>query len=311
MTTAEKLLALLREGAGSPRSGQELAEILGVSRAAVWKAVSALRAQGISIDAATNRGYCLAGDVLDPREVEALAPGTAVELLSSVDSTNRYLRERAAAGAPAGTAFIARQQTAGRGRLGRTFYSPQSTGLYLSVLLRPETYDATLTAAAAVAMARAVEESVGISLSITWVNDLYLGEKKVCGILTEGSFSLENGAMEYAVVGAGLNLTEPPEGFPEPLAGIAGAVLPAPRPGAKTAIAGRFLRYLLDCTRQGPAAFLPEYRTRNLVPGRTVTVHSGDTPRTAQAIAIDDQCRLIVRYPNGQTQPLTTGEVTL
>jgi len=312
MKTKERLLRFLQNAQGEDVSGEELAEALGVTRAAVWKAVNSLRQEGIAIEAGTNRGYRLVGDAVTAAAVEALAPGTKVEVVSSVDSTNHRLRELAAAGAAEGTVLIARKQTAGRGRMGRSFYSPQDSGLYFSLLLRPNALEpgqaASLTAAAAVAMCQAIEAVTGESPRIKWVNDLFLRGKKISGILTEASVDLEGGTLDYAVVGIGLNLTPPEGGFPPELAEIAGAVVDRAVPGTRNRIAGTFLRRFFAFYR-GEEGYWEDYRARSLVPGRTVTVFSGGKSRPAQALTVDENCRLVVRYPDGTIQHLSSGEV--
>lgn len=312
MKTKERLLRFLQNAQGENVSGEELAEALGVTRAAVWKAVDRLRQEGVAIEAGTNRGYRLMGDAVTAAGVEALAPGTKVAVVPAVDSTNHRLRELAAAGAQEGTVLIARKQTAGRGRMGRSFYSPQDSGLYFSLLLRPESLAperaASLTAAAAVAMCQAIETATGEQPQIKWVNDLYLRGKKICGILTEASVGLESGTLDYAVVGVGLNLTPPEGGFPPELAEIAGAVLDSAAPGTRNNIIGTFLRRFFAFYRGGEG-YWEDYRKRNLVPGRTVTVLSGGKSRQAQALTVDEHCRLVVRYPDGTIQHLSSGEV--
>ena len=187
----DDVLLLLTEAEGY-LSGEEMREKLGVSRAAVSQAVRALRADGYDIDAVTNRGYCLrarpdtltAGDVL-PYLPEARR--ATVQCFAQIDSTNSYLKAEAMRGAPDGLCAIADRQTAGRGRAGRPFRSDAGQGVYLSMLLRPAcaaTAAMTVTAHVAVAVCRALE-ACGVQPGIKWTNDLVLGTKKICGILTE------------------------------------------------------------------------------------------------------------------------------
>ena len=210
------VLAALDAARGKYISGQELAQQLGVSRTAIWKAVAALRADGIPVAAVTNRGYILspAADVLNAAAVTALlAPETAkalqVEVVDRLPGTNAALRARAENGAPEGLVLIAQAQSAGRGRGGHSFFSPQG-GLYLSILLRPEIglrQAVRLTAMAAVAACRAAEKVSGAELRIKWVNDLWRDGRKVCGILTEAALDMESGMLDYAVLGLGFNIT--------------------------------------------------------------------------------------------------------
>lgn len=320
MTTKEQLLALLEQNKGAYFSGEELAQAFQVSRAAVWKAIQALRQEGYAIDAVTNRGYCLSpkGDLLSVQGVKKYLrhPDLHLTVLPSVCSTNTLLRQQADQGAPQGTVVLAGEQTAGRGRMGRSFFSPPDTGLYLSLLLRPDPSQsrqaATLTAAAAVAMCQAMEALTGCHIGIKWVNDLYWKGKKICGILTEGAFSLESGALEYLILGVGANLCPPKSGFPAALGPIAGSLLEAPLDDGKNRLAAEFLNRFWDCyAHPEDRAFVEEYRRRSVVLGKSVTVTAGGQARPAVAVDIDDSCRLVVRCPDGETMALSYGEVSL
>lgn len=327
MPLKQKILALLTAQAprGGYLSGEALAEQLGVSRAAVWKAINALRAGGCQIEAVTNRGYALAGgDFLDPGAIAPLLrcdiPGLQIEVSTTLPSTNTALRARAQSGAPEGLVLLAAEQTEGRGRAGRDFYSPAGTGLYLSLLLRPvcATADAPLlTLAAATAAAEAIEEVTGQSPAIKWVNDLLLGGKKICGILTEAALSLESGGLEYAVLGFGLNLAPPDGGFPAPLADIAGALYPSAADipsGTRCRLAAAFLSHLWPYCQNLPArAFLAGYRQRLAWQGQRITVlpSPGQTAGEATLLGIDNAGRLRVRRPDDSEETLSGGEVRL
>jgi BirA family biotin operon repressor/biotin-[acetyl-CoA-carboxylase] ligase len=301
-------------------SGQELAEKLSVSRAAVSKAVASLRDEGYDIQAVTNRGYRLASgaDILSEQGIGRFVKSGFYKLNveKSVTSTNDLAKAAAAAGAPEGTAFIAENQTAGRGRLGRKFCSPYGTGLYMSVVLRPSLaveQSLFITTAAAAAVAKAVENVSGREAGIKWVNDVFMGGKKVCGILTEGAMDVENGRLQYAVVGIGVNVREPQGGFPEEIRDVAGAVFDGESPGdARCRIAAEildnFYGYYVNLESR---SFLPEYKRRSIVIGRDVTVLSGGGSFTAHAVDIDDTCGLVVRMPDGTEKTLTSGEVSV
>lgn len=321
MDTKEKLLAELSARQGLFLSGQELAASLGVTRAAVWKAISALRAEGYSISAAPNRGYALSGemDVLTAEAVRRLVPElpVTVEYVPSAPSTNGLLRDRALAGEREGLVLIAAEQTAGRGRYGRTFYSPNGTGLYMSVLLRPrfsKELAPMMTAMAAVAAAVACETVSGEKIAVKWVNDLLCRSKKVCGILTEASLSLETDCVDWVILGLGINVSAPAGGFPADLAPIAGALYEGEAPaGTRARLAAELLRELWTLYEGfSPADFLPEYRERQVVIGRTVEVlRPSAPPRRALALDIDDRCRLVVRFEDGEKAALNGGEVRI
>ncbi len=229
-------------------------------------------------------------------------------LLDSIDSTNAEARRHALSGGSVPTVILADRQTAGRGRMGRSFYSPRDTGLYLSLLLeaKKEPADSVLlTTAAAVAVARAVARVTGISLGIKWVNDLYLGGKKVCGILAE-SFSV--GAERYVILGVGINLST--EKFPEELESIAGSlgVSKACKPALATELA-RELLALYD--RLHPEDFMEEYRTRSVILGRDIYYTENGVSRRGFAESVDDRGRLQIRHEDGSGHLLAAGEISL
>lgn len=322
MTTKEKLLALLEDSKGTFFSGEEIARTLQVSRAAVWKAVNALREDGYTIDAATNKGYRLSpdSDILSPQGIRRFLKPEYRDLdltvLPTAPSTNALVREKANQGRPEGCIIIACEQTAGRGRYGRQFFSPVDSGVYLSLLLRPTAYSpqqaTCLTAAAAAAMCQAIEAVTGQQPGIKWVNDIFLHGKKVCGILTEAAVGLETGTLNYMVLGAGVNLYPPAEGFPEEIQSIAGSVLEHSCPEAKNRLVGEFLNRFWDFYAHPECrTYLEDYRARSLAIGRNVTVLSAGKAVSAYAYGIDDDFRLLVRYENGDTEALSYGEIRI
>lgn len=322
MTTKEKLLALLEDSKGTFFSGEEIARTLQVSRAAVWKAVNALREDGYTIDAVTNKGYRLSpdSDILSPQGIRRFLKPEYRDLdltvLPTAPSTNALVREKANQGRPEGCVIVACEQTDGRGRYGRQFFSPVDSGVYLSLLLRPTAYSpqqaTCLTAAAAAAMCQAIEAVTGQQPGIKWVNDIFLHGKKVCGILTEAAVGLETGTLNYMVLGAGVNLYPPAEGFPEEIQSIAGSVLEHSCPEAKNRLVGEFLNRFWDFYSHPECrAYLEDYRARSLAIGRNVTVLSAGKAVSAYAYGIDDDFRLLVRYENGDTEALSYGEIRI
>lgn len=319
MDKKEELIELL-EGSDDYISGSELAAKLDVTRASVWKYIRSLEDEGLRIDAVTNRGYRLApeSDHLSRRAVEAqlgeLGGVISVEVLPECTSTNTVLKERASR-LPAWHTVISARQSAGRGRLGRSFYSPEGAGLYMSVLLRPTLSPAEttlITTAAAVAVAMAIEELSGKEAQIKWVNDVLVDGKKVCGILTEAALDVESGCVEYAVLGVGINLTEPDGGFPAELRNIVGAVFDAPRRNMRAAMAASFLRRFHGLYEGiSSRAFVEEYRKRCFLVGRRVNVLLHGTSTPAEVLSLDDSCRLLVRYDDGNEELLASGEVSV
>lgn len=314
----QTILRLLEQSRGVSLSGEQIAQELNISRAAVWKAVNQLKKEGYRIEAVQNRGYRLDpdSDLLSAEGIRSRLPfNLPLFLEQSLPSTNQAAKKLAIEGAAHGTTVLASGQTAGRGRLGRTFFSPVGAGLYMSVLLRPEigSADAVLvTIAAAVAVCLAVEETTGIQLGIKWVNDLLLGKKKVGGILTEGITAFESGAVEAVVVGVGLNLTDAP--FPPELDGIACSLFGSGRPCAtRNELAAAILRHLFFFAEDFPARlYLDEYRRRSTALGRQIEIcGQGVPPRTARAVSVADDGGLTVRYPDGREETLRWGEISI
>ncbi len=234
-----------------------------------------------------------------------------VERYEQLPSTNRTAKERAQQGADEGLVIVAAHQTAGRGRFGRSFHSPDGTGLYMSVVLRPD-LDVEqvlyLTTAAAVAVAQTVEEMTGEYAAVKWVNDVYCRGKKVAGILTEGEW--RDGKLLYAVLGIGINLVAPKDGFPADIADKAGAVFVTDPVDADTvmrAILDRFDGYYRHLTDR---PHLAEYRRRHMLNGQTVELLTiDDQPLgTAAVEGIADDFSLLIRDQDG-VRALSSGDV--
>lgn len=321
MSVKEQVLGLFDNCMGEYLSGEEIAAKLSVSRAAVWKAVKSLQEEGYHIDAVTNKGYCLSPDtdritaVGICRYLGDLASSFDFEVHKSVTSTNTLAKEQAANGVCEGKVLIAEEQTKGRGRLGRSFFSPSGTGIYLSLVLKPSLRAADailLTTAAAVAVSEAIESVSGKSVQIKWVNDLYMQDKKVCGILTEASLDMESGGLEYVVLGIGINTFTPQNGFPDDLTTIATSIYDKQRGDFRNRLIAAVLnRFWHIYQNPENRSFVAEYKRRSLVIGKTVTVIRGDSPCRACVLAIDDDCRLRVRYENGEEAVLSSGEISL
>ena len=231
MPLKERVLAVLEENKGKSVSGSEIARSVGMTRSAVWKAVKILREEGYSICAVTNKGYCLSEEN-DFLSEQAIVPnlrteklGRKLDVFKTIDSTNNFAKSLAQLGAEHGTTVISEVQTQGKGRMGKNFYSPLGMGIYMSVIIRPKLsveHSLLITSCAAVAVAEAIEKVSGIDCKIKWVNDIYAGNKKLCGILTEASVDVEQGGLEYAVVGIGLNVQNVT--FPKNVADIATSI---------------------------------------------------------------------------------------
>ena len=319
--TRDEVLDFLWKNADDYVSGEELARRLSLSRTAVWKAIGQLRDEGYEIESQPKRGYRLrsVSDVLSAEGIRRhLRHGELqLQVYKTISSTNTVLKGLAAEGAGEGLALIAEEQTAGRGRMGRSFYSPPESGLYLSLLLRPEmqAVDAVhLTACAAVAVAEAIEALSGREAQIKWVNDIFVGGRKVCGILTEASVDCESGMMHYVIIGIGVNTHVPDGNFPEELRGIAGAAFGSePVPELRCRLAAEILDRLSDYAADpaSPAVF-EGYRRRSLVLGKEINILSpGRDPEPAVAVDLGEDYSLLVRLPDGSTRRLNSGEVSV
>lgn len=319
MTVKEHILKLLENNRGKYYSGQDIAEEINVSRAAVWKAVKQLQADGYRIDAVSNKGYCMSddNDIISADSIKKYltVPINNIEVYKTVTSTNDLAKQYALDLKPEGTVIVAREQTAGRGRKGRSFYSPMSTGVYISVLLRPElTAEKTLyiTTAAAVAVAKAIEKISGKEAKIKWVNDIFVDGKKVCGILTEGAIDFETGKMQYAVLGIGVNIKKPENDFPSEIQNIAGSVFDTTDKEVSSIIVAEILNNFMNYYKNlASKPFYEEYKKRMFLIGKHLTVYSGKDSYPAVAIDLDEELSLIVKDENGNIKKLNTGEVSI
>jgi BirA family biotin operon repressor/biotin-[acetyl-CoA-carboxylase] ligase len=221
----------------------------------------------------------------------------------------------AAQGAIEGTVLIALEQTDGRGRMGRSFYSPVSSGIYFSLVLRPKLMleDALLiTTATAVAVSQAIDTVAGVASRIKWVNDIYIGDKKVCGILTEASLNFESGSLEYAIVGIGINIET--QDFPEEINKVAGSLFCEKPTGSPitSILVAEVLNNMAKCMNTlTDQAFLDEYRRRSFLIGKDIIVLRGKEILNAKAIDIDTRARLVVEYEDGTVEALNSGEVSV
>ena len=256
-------------------------------------------------------------DLLREEIIEKLKASTLVsevQIFSELDSTNRYLKELAREGAREGTVIIANRQSAGRGRLGRSFFSPEGTGIYMSILLRPEIElqkSVRITSMAAVAVARAIEKISGIEAKIKWVNDIFLNGKKVCGILTESGIHTVTGTLDYAVLGIGVNVGKIE--FPEELKKIATSVCnECNHTVTRTALIVEILKeleYWYPSLQDG--SFLKESRERSLLLGKDIlVVGTRESNYQAKALDLDDMGHLWIEK-EGKKELLHSGEVSI
>ena len=318
----DDVLALLRQQEGRPLSGEAVSQALGVSRAAVWKAMERLRQEGYLISSAPRKGYWLERSPDRLSAGELARPGRRVgrELvcLETVDSTNNDLKRRAVGEAPDGLVVVAEEQTGGRGRRGRSFASPAGKGLYLSALLRPScTLEQlpALTAWSAVAVCDAVETLCGVRPGIKWPNDVILEGRKLCGILTELELEAESGALRYVVVGIGLNLSQTEADFGPELAPTAISLAQALGAAPRRAETARALldgldRLYADFPRE-QAGWLARYRAGCLTVGRPIRVLFAGGEREGTALGVEEDFSLRVAWKDGGEEVLSSGEVSV
>ncbi len=238
------------------------------------------------------------------------------EWYDRVDSTNLLCKKKAMEGAEEGLVILAKSQSDGRGRMGRSFFSPEGCGLYMSVLLRPRlcTEDCTrLTALAAVAVCRAVAKHPCPAPKIKWVNDVYLEDKKLCGILTQAA-ATSSSRPDFMIVGIGINLILPEGGFPEEIRHLATALYPChPRPDAlRDALANEVLEELFRLYRsENWQEATEEYRRLCFLPHRTVRVSRATEDFEAEVLRVNEDLSLLVRDRQGREITLRSGEVSL
>ncbi len=323
---AARVLGMLAEALPDSVSGEALSEALGVSRAQIWKHVEKLRTRGYTITGERGGGYQLTErpDRLYAEEIHSsLASrwlGREIEHLDTTDSTNRVAFELARSGAAHGLAVIAEGQTAGRGRLGRSFFSPPYLNLYTSIVLRPTLDTAaapTLIPAAAVAVAEAIAEEVGdkTAVGIKWPNDVQLGGLKTSGILME--MSAEATRIDFAILGIGINLNVDRESLPDDFRAQATSLSThLGRKVDRVAFTQRLferLEAVLDThAREGFAALLPRYEARFTMKDREIRVAEIDgSERFGVARSIRADGALEVENDRGETFHVLAGDVTL
>ncbi len=342
MTTKEKILDALEKNLGAKVSGQALANECMVSRAAVWKAINSLRQDGCEIEGHENGGYTLKekSDFFSKeifcRYLAEFFPkfkNCPVECFKEIDSTNTYAKKILAQASSLHTKngglseegkkihqriILAESQSAGRGRLGRNFISPAKTGIYLSIIYVPKggiSEPARLTAFTAVAVVRAIKKLFSVDAKIKWINDIYIEEKKVCGILTEGFTNFESGQIEAAVIGIGINICDNAD--VKKAAKVAGSITGKKNKSdvSRCQLAAEVAGQTLNLLQEDAAPVMEEYKANSFLVGRTVEIHPviGQEKNSyfAKVIDIDDKAGLVVELSDKSKRTLSSGEVSL
>ena len=312
MSVKQNVIALLEENRSKVISGQELANQLYVSRAAIWKEIKTLKEEGYNIEATPNKGYVLLenSDVLSKQGI-AYYLTEEIDIFSykTIDSTNTQMKKLAINGGKNHSVIVSEEQSAGRGRFGRSFYSPAQKGVYMSVLLKTgdSLQNATMiTIKTAVAVRRAIAKLYDIEVAIKWVNDLYYRGKKVCGILSEAISDFESGMIEAIIIGIGINVST--DNFPLEIASIATSL------GLQEANRNQFIAEILNqlfaIIDEDFKLVLNEYRMASCVLHKQITFNQKGEQFTGLVREINDLGNLVVSS-NGAEMVLTAGEVSI
>lgn len=323
-TTDRRIASLLTLLADHPTiviSGSRIASEIGVSRSAVWHWVERLRELGVRVKGESGTGYHLekVPDILSPellrRNLRGALFGRAIHHFFKTDSTNRVALELGHAGAPEGTLVLAEEQTAGRGRAGRRWHSERAAGIYATLLLRPRLAPVQaplLTLLAGLSVRAAVEAHSGVSPDLKWPNDLLLGGRKFCGILTE--MHAEPGVIRFVIIGIGLNVNQLK--FPDELAAIATSLRAATgREHSRLELLMRLLRQFESdynrFLRQGPAWVVDDFQAvSSFARGKRVRVSDGQADYSGTTAGLTPEGLLQVRREDGRTVAVLSGDVT-
>ncbi len=315
----EKVLKYLIQNKGSFVSGEKISEILGISRAAVWKHISSLRQDGFEIDSASRRGYMLKGDLdlINPQMIsESLSTGfigKTIIYMDSVGSTNDHVKS-IASDSTDGTVVIADEQTKGKGRMGRYWHSQKGDGIWMSILLKPRIAPnkaSIITQIAGAAILKALD-GLGVRAMIKWPNDIILNGKKLCGILTEMAAELDR--INYIVLGIGMNVKN--DYFPDEIIDIATSLYKEgydiKRADIVKAVFENFEGLYVDYIQNGNLKEAVDIcRERSAVIGQDIHVITWTEKKKAKAIDISPGGDLVVEYEDGRRDNLVSGEVSI
>ncbi len=320
-TTRYRLLACLKENLGQWVSGESISNQLGISRAAIWKHINSLKNDGHLIQSAPKKGYCLsqAADLLSPEEISG-ALGTrimgrpSVVIFKETDSTNLQAKILASRGAPEGTVVVADTQTQGRGRRGRSWFSPAGQSIYTSIILRPPMAPAQaprITLMTAVAVARTLRD-IGLDARIKWPNDILVKGKKIAGILTE--ISTEMDLVDWVVVGLGLNVNTPADQMPPEIRPIATSMQiqkgrPVSRIELLCTLLENFETGYEQLKTEGFGPIMEQWRQMTDIIGQRVYVDVMETRYFGTVAAVDDDGVLILKDDQGRTRRIFSGDV--
>ncbi len=314
MSLKSDIFEILEQNRGSAVSGSEMAERFNVTRNGIWKAINSLKNDGHNIVTVSRQGYCLTSesDILTAVGIKRglrRNDDIKINILSETSSTNNDAKRLISEGLSGYTLVVADKQTLGRGRMGRSFFSPEG-GIYMSLAFGVDGGNISnalrLTASAAVAVCLAVEKLCGEKPQIKWVNDVFIDGKKICGILTEGISDFETGRISSVIIGIGLNCGNAK--IPDELSEIVGVINRNGVPRCK--FIGEIVSNLIDFI-EGKVEFIEDYRDRSLVLGKKISYTKNGIERLATAEHVDYDGGLIVRHDDGSTLLLSTGEISV
>ncbi|WP_157148993.1 biotin--[acetyl-CoA-carboxylase] ligase [Brachyspira pilosicoli] len=321
----ENIISILESNKGLFISGEKIANDLKVSRTAIWKAIKSLKNDGYNIHSVSNKGYALSKetDILSSKVIKnnmlKYADKFNFIIHKTVASTNIIARELAINGAESGTVVIAEEQTSGYGRNGKSFFSPYGTGIYMSIILNlkkeKKIFNSSfITTAAAMAVSKSIEEISNENTQIKWVNDVFINGKKVCGILTEGAFSFEDGKLDYAVIGIGVNVNFPKDGFPKELNNIAASINSKNNANSNTKsdirniLVAKILENLYDYYFND-VNFYEEYKKRSFLIGKKVSININNKEHIVKVLDIDKTFALVAKFQDGKIDKIVSGSI--
>ncbi|HEM3177658.1 TPA: bifunctional biotin--[acetyl-CoA-carboxylase] synthetase/biotin operon repressor [Streptococcus suis] len=308
MKTYQKIYLLLKEKEDYI-SGEDMAQELGISRTSIWKAIRQLETLGLTIEAARNRGYKLAeGDLLLP-ELIAQELNLPVHLNRSSDSTQLDAKQGIELGHSSPALYLAPHQNKAKGRFGRPFYASKSGGIYMSLRLSPNVPFLAFkpyTILAAAAVVKAIQSLCDLDVQIKWVNDIYLGRKKVAGILTEAISSMEIQTVTDVIIGVGINVHI--DDFPKELHHTAGNLFEEQPPFTRNQLIIAIWKAFLETDEH---ELITLYKEKSLVVGQQVSFVENQIEFKGRAIAVTDTGNLVIQLENGKAKTISSGEISL
>ncbi len=317
------MLDMFRQNEGKYLSGEEISKRLSISRTAVWKQINKLREEGFEFEAVSRKGYRLvhSPDKLDPQrvlqELRTRSFGRHLKLVEVTTSTQEEVRLLAEQGAPSGALVVAEEQTGGRGRQGRKWFSPPRKGVWMSLLLRPErplSFAPQLTLLIAVAVCRAIRKTSGVDAGIKWPNDLLVQGKKVCGILVE-SVS-EDERIRYCIAGIGIDVNVEARELPADLQPVATSLkIESGQTQDRAALIAAVMNELEELyflyEQEGFTPIRHLWEALSVTLGKRVTVQTPQEEMSGVADALDESGALVLLDENGEPYTLFSGEVQL